>query len=148
MGFANLVIYYFGGFLIVDFTPAQIVAIEKIVDLKLQLFWNQKHSTSRTNDNFHTKAEIRSIIQANMDDIAAFLGPDSFSVQVLHHYLGKFVTFRTGDHKPHPSGGTRWKSQVTGVIASHPCFKPTGTAGIYKLTEAVSFRSNTLFNNQ
>ena len=131
-----------------ELTPQQVASFEKFIDSRFQLLWQQHHSSIKTNEKYHTKDEIRNIIDANINDIASFLGPDSFSVAVLHHYLGKFVKYREGDHSLHPGGGTRWKSQVTGVVSTHPRFEQTGTVGTYKLAELPSFSSNNLFSQQ
>ena len=95
-----------------DFTPAQIAAIEKIVDSRLTQIQSQKISIKP----FHSIPEIRNIIIKNLDDLRNELGDDEFDIQVFRFVFKKYMALRPDDFEFVADRQMRWERQVSNAI--------------------------------
>jgi hypothetical protein len=117
-----------------DFQPDQIRSIEQIAERVYRKLCDDR--LFRHEKNYHTAPDIRAIIQDHLLDLALDLGQDEFSVEVLRHYVKKYITLRSGD-KELIGNLPRIDVQILNAISRNNWptspFAPTGRMSHYRI---------------
>jgi predicted DNA-binding ArsR family transcriptional regulator len=117
-----------------DFSAEQVKLIEQIAES----VYYKLHASPRAKPekNYHTVPEVRTIIQGKLHHLLIALGEDEISLDVLRHYIKKYIRMRDGD-KELLGNVPRIDHQILNAIcrrswAASP-FVPTGRLSHYRL---------------
>jgi hypothetical protein len=127
------------------FTNEQVSMIVSIIDRRLETIGIKTlPHHAPVEKNYHSLAEIRSVIRKNFPEIRDRLGGEEVPIAVLRHEVGRHVTFRPGDRETIGSGRDRvprWEQQFGSAI--HPeswagCpFVPVARRGYYRIKQVI-----------